>query len=421
MSIAPRRAPAKTFTPAPAGKRLAPWGWYTRYMLRGYVRHTFIMIAALLSIALTTDLSTWIWRLFTSNPDAGWLWLTFRIGRIVVLRGTDLLALTTPISCFLGVLWSEAMHTWSRERLTIWNLGRSPIQCTVPVVLFAAIMGLLQFSLDVYLRPAAVMALENRPDEQSPDFNFSSDKHWIAAGDDLVHTRISPGPPPGFAEVTIYRLGNDGALTAAIVAEKATPGSAKATWILRNGRIWTTTPQTAQPDPNPPAPDRNAASERAFEQMDVILPIDPLWVTRYGIHPQYLPHSALRELTTVSGGSHSAVKYRVWYEVRYANAFMPGALALLATSLSLLLIPYRIRPGAVFVIAFAGYAAHVFEKVCLVLGEYDKLSPAVAAWIVPLTLVMISTILLIILVMRTSYVTSARPRSGGRTVAATAR
>lgn len=420
MSVAPRPAPVKGFATSPSSKRLAPWGWYTRYMFRSYVRHTFIMIAALLSIALTTDLSTWIWRLFTSNPDAGWLWLTYRIGRIVVLRGTDLLALTTPISCFLGVLWSEAMHTWSRERLTIWNLGRSPIQCIVPVVLFGAVMGLLQLSLDIYLRPTAVMALENRPDEQSPDFSFSSEKHWIAAGNDLLHARISAGPPPGFAEVTIYRLGSDGALAAVIVAETATPGSVKASWILRNGRISTTTPRAAQPDPSP-APDRSAASERAFEQMDVNLPIDPLWVSRYGIHPQYLPFSALRKLTNVSGGSHSAVKYRVWYEVRFANAFMPGALALLATSLSLLLIAYRIRLGAVFIIAFAGYAAHVFEKTFLVLGEYDKLPPGVAAWSVPLTLIVISAIILLILIIWTSHVSGARPPSRERAVAAATR
>lgn len=401
MSIAAHRTPTKNGATPRNRKRLAPWGWYTRYMFWNYSRHTFIVVAALLSIALTTDLSAWIWRLITGNPDASWLWLAFRIGRIVVLRGTDLLALTVPISCFLGVLWTEVAHTWSRERLTIWNLGRSPIQCIVPVLLFAAAVGLLQFTLDAYLRPAAVMALENRPDDQNPDFGFSTNKHWIAAGDDLVHARISPGPPPSFGELTIYRLASDGALSAVITAEKAAPGRDRGTWRLQNGRAWTAAVQPAQ-TASSSASDRPSASEQPFEQMDLILPIEPLWLSRYGIHPQYLPHAVLRELAAPSWGSHSTVKFRVWYDVRYANAFLPGALALLATSLSLLLIAYRIRPATVFIIACAGYAAHVSERVFLVFGEYGELPPAFAAWIVPLPLIVISAIILVILTVRTS-------------------
>jgi lipopolysaccharide export system permease protein len=416
MTIAARRGPTNTFVVVRRGIRLAPSGWYTRYMFRNYLRHTLIMVAALLSIALTTDLSVWIWRLITGNPNASWLWLSYRIGRIVVLRGTDLLALAAPISCFLGVLWTEVLHTWSRERLTIWNLGRSPVQCIVPVLLFAATMGSLQFALDAYLRPAAVMALENRPDEMNPDFNFSPDKHWIAAGDALVHARISPGPPPSLGELAIYQLAKDGALLAVITAEKATPGRDPGTWSLQNGRVWTVAAHPARTETPPSASQGRTASERTFEQMDLVLPIEPLWLSRYGIHPQYIPNAILRQLAAPSWGSHSTRQYRVWYDVRYADAFLPGGMALLATSLSLLLIAYRVRLMTVFAIASAGYAAHVSEKVFLVLGEYGELPSAISAWIVPLLLVTISATVLVVLTIRSSNAKRKTPHSDEHSV-----
>lgn len=420
MTKAAHRAPAKAFASIGRGKRLAPWGWYTRYMLANYVRHTFIITAALLSIALTTDLSAWIWQLITGNPNAGWLWLSYRIARIIVLRGTDLLALAAPISCFLGVLWTEIAHTWSRERLTIWNLGRSPIQCIVPVLLFAAVMGVLQFSLDAYLRPAAVMALENRSDDKNPDFGFSPTKHWIEAGGYLIHARISPGPPPSFGEMTIYQLASDGALLTVITAEKAAPEPHRKTWSLQNGRVWAAVAPPAQTETPASGSDRRTASEQTFNQMDLMLPIDPFWLSRYGIHPQYLPHHALRELATSSSGSHKTLSYRVWYEVRYANAFLPGAMSLLATSLSLMMIAYRLHLITIFAIAVAGYIAHVSVRTFLVLGESGEIPSLLAAWIVPVLLMTISVGVLVVQIVQISSATRGIPRSDGRGASAAA-
>lgn len=411
MSAATHRAPTSSAVAAGCGTRIAPWGQYTRYMFRSYWRNSFILLAALLSISLTTDLSALIWRLITSNPDAGFFWLSYHIARIVLLRAIDLLALGVPISCFLAVLWTEVCHTWSRERITIWNLGRSPLQCIIPVLFFGTTMGVLQFALDTSLRPAAVMALENRPDANHPDFTYSPTKQWIAVGNDLVHARISAGPPPSLGELSIYRLAADGALLATLIAEKAIPGPTLNTWRLQNVMVRNTALNVGRPPASGPAPDKAGDPDQVLDEMEFVLPIDPLWLSRHGIHPQYLPHAALRALAAPTSATHSAQRYQVWYYMRYANAFLPAGMALLAASLSLLLIPYRIRPWAIFLIAAAGYLAHIEKKTFLVLGEYGELPPAIAAWFVPILLILISAIIVIVPTMNFARVGRTTPRT----------
>ncbi len=221
--------------------KLAPWGWYTRHMLWIYIQHIVIVVAALLSISLTTDIAMWVWREISAQPSAEWWALTFRIGWIVVLRTADLLPQVTPIAFFLGVLWAETVHTWTRERLVVWNTGRSPAQCVIPVLLLSACMTLMQFVFDAQWRPAAVLAMENRDLSSTPTHQsiFSREKTFIVAGDDLVQARVAAGTPPKLYDVTIYRLTQKGRLRQIVSAASASPGSGKSIWQLNNGRVWT--------------------------------------------------------------------------------------------------------------------------------------------------------------------------------------
>jgi lipopolysaccharide export LptBFGC system permease protein LptF len=80
---------------------LTPWGLYTRYMLGAYLRHTLMVSAALMTIALTIDL----WpQMALFDGDA--LHVVFGIARLAVLRLPDLLPPFIPYAAFLGVEWS---------------------------------------------------------------------------------------------------------------------------------------------------------------------------------------------------------------------------------------------------------------------------------------------------------------------------
>src|ERR1700760_2141951 len=130
---------------------LTPLGLHTRYMLGAYLRHTMMVIAALMTIALTIDLWPQV-PLFHGGPldvMAGIAWLA-------VLRLPDLLPPFIPFAMFLGVVWSESAFTESRERLLIWNSGRSPLFCLIPALFAGLLIGAFLFGLDVFARPAAI-------------------------------------------------------------------------------------------------------------------------------------------------------------------------------------------------------------------------------------------------------------------------
>ncbi|HTC83827.1 MAG TPA: hypothetical protein VK683_05700, partial [Rhizomicrobium sp.] len=64
----------------------APFGLYTRYMLGAYLRHTMMVIAALMTIALTIDLWPQV-PMFSGNA----LQVMAGIVRLTALRLPDLL------------------------------------------------------------------------------------------------------------------------------------------------------------------------------------------------------------------------------------------------------------------------------------------------------------------------------------------
>src|SRR3954467_11329929 len=130
---------------------LTPGGLYTRYMLGAYLRHTMMVSAALMTIALTIDLWPQI-QLVSGDP----LQVTAKIAWLALLRLPDLFPPFVPFAAFLGVVWSESAFTESRERLLIWNSGRSPLFCLIPALFAGLLVGALLFALDVFARPAAI-------------------------------------------------------------------------------------------------------------------------------------------------------------------------------------------------------------------------------------------------------------------------
>src|SRR5215831_8105453 len=81
---------------------LALFGLYTRYMLVAYLRHTFMVVAALMTIALTIDLWPQV-SLISGNP----MHVIWSLARLTLLRLSDLLPPFVPFATFLGVAWSE--------------------------------------------------------------------------------------------------------------------------------------------------------------------------------------------------------------------------------------------------------------------------------------------------------------------------
>ena len=378
------------FVPGTIGLRaihLSPTGQHTRYMLAGYLRHVFMVTSVLLAIALTIDL----WPQFhviANGHGHGALFAIWSVLRFSALRTPGLVAPFLPFATYLGVVWTEVVHTQSGERMLVWNSGRSPSQCLAPVVLLAVILGAGEFTLDAYLGPAAMgVQMHERLglDGQRLDRTRRGDNQWIALSGGLLRTEIEYGPPPVLHHLILYKRDAGGRLTEVDVAAVARRLPGKNLWLMRDGRYWTPEGMPASKDAarSTVAPDNSARDTMVpFAERAVWLELDPLWLSLFGMETQYLPMHVLRALALTDRGPQSKGLYRTRLQVLYGEALLPGAMALLAASLSMLLLAYGTPLKALIGIVFAGYVAHFGTKACLLMGQNGYMPPTVAGWLV---------------------------------------
>jgi lipopolysaccharide export LptBFGC system permease protein LptF len=368
---------------------LSFFGQHTRYVLSGYIRHTLVVIFAILCVALSIDLVPQSGDVIGSRSG---LAATWEVLRFAVLRSADLFPRFIPLAGFLGVLWTEIMLTVSRERILIWNTGRSPTRCLVPVLLLALLFGAVQFAFDAYLRPAAMgvqiaESLGSRGKEF--DRHLSPEAHWIASGNDLLLTRFEFGPPPALRDFTLYRLNDSGRLYEVITARAAKPTEEKDIWVVADGSYWEIPPQSAG-DVSVLSSEDMKAEAIKFRERRIRLDIDPVWIAVWGIYPEYLSQATLRTLVTRATDKDPRYNFRTRFQANYANALMPGAMALLAASLSLWLFPYAAPLSRQFLTLPFGYAGYLAMKTFALLGEFEYMPPTPAAWAAPFVLFTVS-------------------------------
>ncbi len=380
----PDKAELRTIHFSPAGR-------HTRYMLAGYLRHVFMVTSALLAIALTIDLWPQFHLVAVSRGD-GALIAIWSVLRFSALRTPNLVAPFLPFATFLGVVWTEVVHTQSGERMLVWNSGRSPSQCLTPVIVLGIVLGFAEFTLDAYLGPAAMeVQMHERLglDGQRLDRTRRGDNHWIALSDGLLNTEIEYGPPPVLHQLTFYRRNAAGQLTEVDTAAVARRQPGTNFWTMRDGRFWIPEGAPASADTTRPAPAFGDSAGEAmipFAARAVSLDLDPLWLSVFGMETQYLPLHVLRTLSLSDKGPQSKGLYRTRLQVLYGETLLPGAMALLAASLSMFLLAYGTPWKALVGIVFAGYLAHFGTKACLLMGQNGYMPPVMAGWLVPLSL-----------------------------------
>jgi lipopolysaccharide export LptBFGC system permease protein LptF len=374
---------------------LSPFGWYTRYMLRALVQQAFVATAGLLIVALTVDLAPQLRQLLADGPDGEGVWVVLRIARYIMLRSMDFVPRLLPIGCFLGVMTCEFSHTWSRERLAVWNSGRSPLQCLVPAMILSVLAGLVQVGFDAYLRPAAVAAqIAEHLGEYGERFDRRPTKNrlWFTAGNNLVATQVEFGPPPILRDAMIYRLRPDGRLYEVVAVKEARPGSGRDFWNANGVSQWS----VADGDRPGTGGERHAKTQ---ESAEIALPLDPLWLSNFRLSPMFMPQQVLTQLADTDG-LPARHRYQTWVQVRYADMILPAGMILLATSLALLLLPYGTSFNAMVGMAVAGYAGHVSMRAFVLLGEHGYVRPAVAAWATPVAQLTAALIILAVVQLR---------------------
>ncbi|HYS45104.1 MAG TPA: LptF/LptG family permease [Rhizomicrobium sp.] len=371
-------------TPQPGGARpthLAPWGLYSRYMLGAYLRHIMMVSAALMTIALTIDLWPQV-PLLSGDP----LHVMGRLAWLAVLRLPDLLPPFLSFATFLGVVWSESAFTESRERLLIWNSGRSPLFCLMPALLAGLVLGATLFAVDAWLRPAAIhVQIAERLGREGIrlDRSQSGGSHWIALPDGLLRADIEYGPPLKLHNVTLYKLDSEGHLAEVDTASLARP-VAKGRWLLENGQSWLAQ-FSDQGRVLTTAPSQEEA-QVPFTTRTVAMTLDELWLRNLGLSPQYLRLGELRTLAQAQIMSRDLSGYRTRLQLIFGETLFTCAMALLGAALSMIYFAYETRWFALVTVLLAGYLAHFASKAFILMGEFGYMAPFFAGWLAPLLL-----------------------------------
>ena len=364
----------------------APFGRHSRYMLSGYLRHIFMVAAALSVVALAIDL--WPQVPLLSQKNGGPL-LGLAVAKLAALRIFDLLPPFIPFAAFLGVVWSEVAFTESRERMLIWNSGRSPLQCLAPALMAGLLMGVLVFVMDGIGRPAA-MSLQISEvfgrEGVRLDRGQSGGSHWIAIPNGLLGAEIEFGPPPRLHNATIYKLDTLGHLSEVDTALAATPTGTGDDWLMESGHFWkesnvaqggsfSTTTVTQE-------------QETPFAKRIITVPLNLLWLRNIGMSPQYLSFADLRSLAHAKILAPDAAGFPTRLQALYSEILLTAAMALLAAALCMWLFAYRINATRLILVLLAGYLSHFAVRAFLLMGEFGYVGPATAGWAMPLLILM---------------------------------
>ncbi len=362
---------------------LTPFGLHTRYMLGAYLRHTMMVAAALMTIALTIDLWPQVPLLSVHASGIGLIW---SIARLTVLRLPDLLPPFIPFATFLGVVWSESAFTESRERMLIWNSGRSPVMCLVPALLAGLLMGAALFGFDAVLRPAAIhVQIGEKLGREGIrlDRSQSGGNHWIALPDGLLRAEIEYGPPVKLHNLTVYKLDREGHLAEVDTAAVAAALGADR-WRLESGRYWRA--DFANRGDVLTSGAAEEEKESPFETRTISMALDPLWLRNLGLSPQYLRLPTLRALAGAHIMARDASGYKTRLQVVFGETLFTVAMALLGAVLSMLYFAYQTRWYALVGVLLAGYLAHFASKAFSLMGEFGYIAPFFAGWLAPLLL-----------------------------------
>jgi lipopolysaccharide export LptBFGC system permease protein LptF len=373
-------------TPLPAEDRLrrfglVAFGTYTRTLTLAHASHIGTVVAALLIVALTLDLASRANQV-VAQASGGVPGLILHMGWYLLLRICDLVGNLLPLACFMGLFWSEITLTQSRERIVIWNGGRSPLQSLVPIALLGVLLGAFQVTALGVLRPTAVaIQIETQLGGYGEWFDRRlkpEERRWIVLPNHMVQARIDYRNRT-LVDVQLFELSEAGRLTGRVAAASAVPADIPGTWIFRNGSRWTA------PADGAPSPTHGTGAARRFAEERIALPLEPLWLANLGIDARYLPQPTLSQLAGIEGLNEAS--YRTWWHVRIAQAVLPLGMMLMASALSMTLLAQRTLFKPMILIGLAGYFLYVTNNVVVWLGEYGQLPPLFAAWFMPLAMI----------------------------------
>jgi lipopolysaccharide export system permease protein len=344
-------------------------GLETRYVARLYALHIGVVLVLILALVLGLDVAGQFDRVMTAQgrvalPEGG-----ARLAYYAALRLGYNLSAILPIALAIGILLAEVRMARSNERAMLANTGRAPSLSLVPALLVGLAVGAVQYTLLAHVRPYAVAAQgEAGFRDYGPRFQGGiTAPIWFDIDGTLLKTQIAFTPAgPELLNLRMFRFDADSGLVQQIWAAHAQP--------LNNGLALTGPSQVWPRDPGSGPLDH------------IAIAINPDWLAYAGVPPRFVPQAVLTRILTDPVGVPNSANYQAIAQERWAAVALCVAIAAVMATLCLLLLGPRMRLFLPLAIAVAGYGTHVAGNIILTLGEFGRLPPLIAAWALPIAL-----------------------------------
>ncbi len=282
-----------------------------------------------------------------------------------MLRTPDVASQLLPVAALLAAVLSFGELSRHNELDAMWASGVSPFKMIRALFPAAAILIVLQFSIDNWGVPESSAVLRDLGVSQFEDLSPAEEEHgvWLRSGRDILRLPVSAAQAGRMESLTIFRRDADGMLIERLDARRARQRGED--WVLED------------------------VTRRAIEVGEQQFAAQLLWrgridmehVVRLAREPRELPLDQIVEIIAEDAyGQRRVELYQTWLHDRIVTALTPFLMLVLVISL-VQAIGKSVPFGWIFVSALAlSFGFFVFDRMTLAMGEVGILPPWLAAW-----------------------------------------
>ncbi|MHA7776909.1 LptF/LptG family permease [Roseibium sp. M-1] len=353
----------------------------TRFVTALYLQRATILALVTISIVVALDISANIDNVIDAKPNSSQSGNFFHLVYYALLRVSFVSPSVLLFAGVWGIVWAEYSLATSRERLMLFNCGKSYVPSLVPALLVGSLVGILHFTVAGFVKPATI-ELESASTHRSYGLKFDrpaqSKTEWISVGNFIIKTRVEITDDAHLNEVYVFNFGQNHKLHRIIRADQARAGSQPDRWLFLDGAV--TDFPTVRTESRP----RPKMDETRFETLEIDLPLSPLWLENFGVLPILLPQPLLHALIGQGESVPNLYKYEMAAYERYASILYCMAMALLTAHLAMTRFKSDMMPYRALAVAAVGFAAYFFFSISLMLGHHGYIPVLIAAWSLPL-------------------------------------
>jgi len=331
-----------------------------------YLKLIGLIMLILLVIAWSIDLARYLPDV-RAGAEASDRSLALVLPTYLFFRTAEFVTKFFPIAVLFGVFLAEIWRRVNLESVVLVASGMTLRQRAAPLLLLGLLTGLVQGSMETFLRPAAMMA-HIEMGIGSPAGRFQpglTGAVWFVSGDATVRARVLRDNEPELRDALIFTGLREAQFDAVYAADRVVPTGTHLEWRLIGVERWE---GGSGGGVSTPVPDLTLRLDLIPEQLRYLFLSEFYWPTR-----------SLQRLTELREAYNvAAADLALWRRVTYW--FLPGALAFLAVGLAHRGFVGR-RPMLPRLIALAvfGHMTVVSVRVLWAVGKHGLIPAPLAA------------------------------------------